>query len=169
MNKHDLLRYLDLETIRKQEQQTKLLNQIIEKFQQIVHGKEVNYANLEKIKKECAWDEEREFWHLPEVIYYRTKLPPAEFKNHTPNDEFDLIEEDLFNLGDRSPDQSDSIKIYSNGTGLNSNAIKDRLFQKLEKNVKDNLTANYFKPKRQEKLLNHVQNFVNQSKFIGRS
>ena len=152
--------YTDLETIRKQEQQTKLLNQIIEKFQQIVQGKDVNYGNLERIKKECIWDDENELWHLPEIVYYRTKLPPAEF-----NDNSDLIEEDLFNLDDRSaqsPIYNNSNKIYTNGNfnSINNKTIKDRLFQKLEKNVKSNLAANYFKPKRQEQLLNHVQTYL---------
>lgn len=133
------------------------MNQIIEKFQQIVHGKDVNYGNLEKIKKECKWDYEKELWYLPEIVYYRTKLPPTDFNNNSSN-EFDLIEEDLFNVDDRI-DQSPTI--YTNGTNnLSSKAIKDRLFQKLEKNVKSNLAANYFKPKRQEQLLNSVQTYL---------
>lgn len=151
---------LDLETIRKQEQQTKLLNCLIEKFQQIVQGKDVNYGNLERIRRECRWDEERECWYLPDIVYYRTKLPPAEFTNGL-NDS-DLIEEDLFEVDDRSgqsPTIYNSTGAYTNGN-VESKTIKDRLFQKLEKNVKSNLAANYFKPKRQEQLLNHVQTYL---------
>lgn len=99
-------------------------------------------------------------WHLPDVVYYRTKLPPAEFANGFSDN--DLIEEDLFNVDDRS-DQSptfyNSTRAYTNGN-MESKTIKDRLFQKLEKNVKSNLAANYFKPKRQEQLLNHVQAYL---------
>lgn len=152
-----------METIRKQEQQTKLLNQIIEKFQQIVQGKDVNYANLERIRRECVWDEDRELWHLPEVVYYRTKLPPAEFVNGFSDN--DLIEEDLFNVDD-GPSPTLSTRAYTNGN-VESRTITDRLFQKLEKNVKSNLAANYFKPKRQEQLLNHVQAYL--SKCVGRT
>ena len=155
---------LDLETIRKQEQQTKLLNQLIEKFQEIIKNKDINYSNLERIKKECTWIEEKELWYLPEIIYYRTKLPPTELKNT--NHEFDLIE-DLFDLDDRqeqsSPGYNSPNKIYTNGTNLNGKTIKDRLFQKLEKNVKSNLAANYFKPKRQEQLLSTVQTYLTNS------
>ena len=125
-----------------------------------MQGKDVNYANLERIRREIVWDEERELWHLPDVVYYRTKLPPAEFANGFSDN--DLIEEDLFNVDDRS-DQSptfyNSTRAYTNGN-MESKTIKDRLFQKLEKNVKSNLAANYFKPKRQEQLLNHVQAYL---------
>ena len=37
----------------------------------------------------------------------------------------------------------------------------DKLFERLEKGAQENIAANYFKPKRREQLLNHVQKVTN--------
>ena len=34
-------------------------------------------SNLEKIRSEAAWSEERQTWKLPDLIVQKTKLPPA--------------------------------------------------------------------------------------------
>lgn len=36
---------------------------------------ECNYSNLEKIRREFRWDEENDFWKIPEPIITKTSLP----------------------------------------------------------------------------------------------
>uniref|UniRef100_A0A0K0D6E3 Kinesin-like protein KIF17 n=1 Tax=Angiostrongylus cantonensis TaxID=6313 RepID=A0A0K0D6E3_ANGCA len=68
----DRLDYLD--TIRKQDQQLKLLTQILEKIQPSIR-KDSNYYNIEKVKKESIWNEDEGRWILPEMSTSRTVLP----------------------------------------------------------------------------------------------
>ena len=70
----DRLDYLD--TIRKQDQQLKLLVQIIEKIHPLVK-KESNYANLDRIKKEAIWNDDQARWILPELNMSKFGLPNA--------------------------------------------------------------------------------------------
>nr|CAD7395690.1 unnamed protein product [Timema cristinae] len=65
-----------LETIRKQNRQLKLYQQIAEKILPTLR-KECNYSNLERIKNEALWSDDAQKWKLPELIIPRTKLPPA--------------------------------------------------------------------------------------------
>ncbi|KAL3116423.1 hypothetical protein niasHT_006870 [Heterodera trifolii] len=64
-----------LETIRKQDQQLKLFHQILERIQPAIH-KDSNYANIERVKREAAWNIEAEQWTLPELTF-RQALPSA--------------------------------------------------------------------------------------------
>ncbi|VDM55621.1 unnamed protein product [Angiostrongylus costaricensis] len=68
----DRLDYLD--TIRKQDQQLKLLTQILEKIQPSIR-KDSNYYNIEKVKKDSIWNEDEGRWILPEMSTSRTVLP----------------------------------------------------------------------------------------------
>merc|ERR550517_1533736 len=65
-----------LDSIRKQDQQIKLLDQILDKVQPTLR-KDCNYSNLEKIRTEASWSEERQTWRLPDLTVQKTKLPPA--------------------------------------------------------------------------------------------
>ena len=65
-----------LETIRKQDQQIKLLQQILDKIQPTIR-KDCNYSTIDKIKKEAVWEDETQRWRMSELIVQRTKLPPA--------------------------------------------------------------------------------------------
>lgn len=65
-----------LETIRRQDQQLKLLQQILEKIQPAVR-KDSNYANLDKIKREAIWNEDEGRWVVPEMVMSRAQLPNA--------------------------------------------------------------------------------------------
>lgn len=65
-----------LETIRKQDQQLRLLGQILEKVQPCIR-RDSNYANLETIKAQSVWDQDTQRWRLPELTVQRTKLPPT--------------------------------------------------------------------------------------------
>lgn len=142
-----------LETIRKQDQQIKLLSQILDKIQPCMR-KDCNYANIERIKNESVWNEDIQKWKLPDLMVIRTKLPPANgtiasmqsngtavngndqkilFRSNSSNTNFPMIKDE---------DEKDEIN-------------DDRLLKKLEKTVKENIAANYFKLKRRDELLNH--------------
>lgn len=72
-----------LETIRKQEQQIKLLEQILDKIQPTIH-KEINYSNIAKIKKDAIWNEDSGCWNLPDLGESRNGLPNTSLsKSHT--------------------------------------------------------------------------------------
>ena len=65
-----------LDTIRKQDQQIILFQQILERIQPTIR-KDSNYSNVEKIKEEARWNDETQRWTIPELVIARTKLPPA--------------------------------------------------------------------------------------------
>ena len=65
-----------LDTIRKQDQQLILLQQILEKVQPTMR-KDSNYSNIEKIKQEAKWNDEIQKWAIPDLVIAKTKLPPA--------------------------------------------------------------------------------------------
>jgi len=143
-----------LETIRKQDQQIKLLSQILEKIQPCMR-KDCNYANIDRIKNESVWNEDIQKWKLPDLMVIRTKLPPA-------NGTLGNMQSNNYktNGGDKSA------LFRSNSTNTNFPVINnederdeitgDRLLEKLERAVKENIAANYFKPKRRDELLNHA-------------
>ena len=64
-----------LETIRRQEQGMRLLEQLLTRVQPTIR-KDCNYADLEAIKKQAIWDEVEQKWRLPELQLQKTKLPP---------------------------------------------------------------------------------------------
>ncbi|EEC12234.1 conserved hypothetical protein [Ixodes scapularis] len=66
-----------LETIRRQDQQLRLLGQILEKVQPCIR-RDSNYANLELVKAQSVWDQDAQKWRLPELSIQRTKLPPTD-------------------------------------------------------------------------------------------
>ncbi|KAH9366305.1 hypothetical protein HPB48_001996 [Haemaphysalis longicornis] len=66
-----------LETIRKQDQQLRLLSQILDKVQPCIR-RDSNYANLEAVKAQSVWDQDAQRWRLPELCVQQTKLPPAD-------------------------------------------------------------------------------------------
>lgn len=68
----DRIDYLD--TIRRQDQQLKLLQQILDKVQPCLR-RDSNYCNIDKIKKEAIWDEDLQKWHLPEMSVVKTQFP----------------------------------------------------------------------------------------------
>uniref|UniRef100_A0A0R3S6J7 Kinesin-like protein n=1 Tax=Elaeophora elaphi TaxID=1147741 RepID=A0A0R3S6J7_9BILA len=65
-----------LETIRKQDQQVKLLQQILDKIHPTLK-KDCNYFNMEKIKRDAMWNDDQGKWILPDLIILRTTLPYA--------------------------------------------------------------------------------------------
>ncbi|XP_076257161.1 kinesin family member 3C isoform X1 [Rhynchophorus ferrugineus] len=65
-----------LETIRKQDKNIKLLSQISQKLAGSLK-KDCNYSDLESIKEQAIWLDDSQKYKLPEIVYTRTKLPPA--------------------------------------------------------------------------------------------
>ena len=51
--------------------------QVFIKFKDLVQTKSTLCSNLEKIRAEAAWSEERQTWRLPDLTVQKTKLPPA--------------------------------------------------------------------------------------------
>ena len=63
-----------LETIRKQDQQMKLANQILERVRNMIRPG-CNYYNLDKIRAEAVWDDDGDQWLLPKVQSSDVYLP----------------------------------------------------------------------------------------------
>lgn len=63
-----------LATIRRQEQDSMLFQQLLEQVQPLIR-RDCNYSNLEKIRRESCWDEDNGFWKIPEPIIIKTSLP----------------------------------------------------------------------------------------------
>lgn len=201
-----------LETIRRLEQQVKLFSQVLEKIQPCIR-RDCNYANLDRIKAECVWDEDIEKWRLPDLIVTRTKLPPpssafsssstaismgitngardddphhsqingsgnnsrAVTANRSGNlsssggsllnpppissnmntfpDASVLVEEDESPVNHRS--NATSPEARSSPEDSASSPDGDKLYERLEKGMNENLAANYFKSKRRDVLLNN--------------
>ncbi|EYB99322.1 hypothetical protein Y032_0123g1144 [Ancylostoma ceylanicum] len=133
-----------LETIRKQDQQLKLLAQILEKIQPTIR-KDSNYYNIEKVKKDAVWNEDECRWILPEMSVSRTVLPNAH----------------------------NGITSINKHEGMMRDSFDDdssKLRRKLAKSEEENIANNYFKPIRQSNVLNkyrdeHTRNFDVKSYF----
>ena len=208
-----------LETIRRLEQQVKLFSQILEKIQPCIR-RDCNYANIDRIKSECVWDEDIEKWRLPDLIVTRTKLPPPSAPNNNPTRDHQegfssssssvslsqpvshssttnnsravtatrtnstlmnpvpplvngsstdptsavLPEEDETLNGTRSHSLSPTGDARSSPDETSSSPeMGDKLYERLEKGMNENLAANYFKSKRRDVLLNNQMSRINNS------
>ncbi|XP_038015506.1 kinesin-like protein KIF17 isoform X2 [Motacilla alba alba] len=65
-----------LSTIRRQERELLLCQQLLDRVQSLVR-RDCNYSNLERIRRESVWDEESGCWKIPEPVIQRTHLPAA--------------------------------------------------------------------------------------------
>ncbi|NXU11609.1 KIF17 protein, partial [Pardalotus punctatus] len=63
-----------LSTIRRQERDLMLCQQLLDQVQSLVR-RDCNYSNLEKIRRESIWDEESGCWKIPEPVIQKTHLP----------------------------------------------------------------------------------------------
>lgn len=63
-----------LTTIRRQEREGQLLHSLLERMVPLVR-RDCNYSNLDRLKKEAAWDEDSASWRLPDVTVQKTTLP----------------------------------------------------------------------------------------------
>lgn len=71
---YDRMDYLD--TIRKQEQQTKWLQAVVDRLQPTLR-RDCNFVNLDRIRAQSEWDEFNQVWILPKIVVEKTHLPPA--------------------------------------------------------------------------------------------
>ncbi|CEF59819.1 Kinesin, motor domain and P-loop containing nucleoside triphosphate hydrolase domain-containing protein [Strongyloides ratti] len=115
----DRLDYLD--TIRKQDRQLKLLNQIIDKAQNYFK-KDPLLSNLEKLKKNSIWDDNNDCWILPESNNSGTTSLPSAYK------------------ATNKPQIENSLLLKE------SNDLK-KLKKKLENSTSENISETYFKNK----------------------
>ena len=63
-----------LDTIRKQERQLKLFQELIDRIHPCLR-RDCNYANLDKVKMQCKYDEDEDKWILPQMKIEKTSLP----------------------------------------------------------------------------------------------
>ncbi|KAM6216943.1 kinesin-like protein KIF17 [Rhynchocyon petersi] len=119
-----------LATIRRQERDFMLFQQLLEQVQPLIR-RDCNYSNLEKIKRESSWDEENGLWKIPEPIIIKTSLPvvptapankPVRKSSAADNGEPGMQEEDRYKL-------------------------------MLTRSDSENIASNYFRPKRASQLL----------------
>ncbi|XP_014681460.1 PREDICTED: kinesin-like protein KIF17 [Priapulus caudatus] len=123
-----------LDTIRRQDQQIKLLQQLLDKVQPCLR-RDCNYSNLDKVKQECVWDEDAQRWRLPDLIIERTNLPPAgnqPWNRVMPGGKVSVT----------------SLHGYHHSNGSISDPGEDSYYQKLESSKNEVFANDYFKPKR---------------------
>ncbi|XP_039286723.1 osmotic avoidance abnormal protein 3 isoform X2 [Nilaparvata lugens] len=141
-----------LETIRRQQQQIKLYQQILDKIIPTLK-KECNYRDLDKIKSEAEWSEDEQSWILPEISMH-TKLPPAgPYVAVATSDGSGST--GRWNKSSGSSDVSNGRQ--SSTPTDNDNEANAYIFQKLQKSEEEDFAGNYFKPKRATELLIRAQ------------
>ncbi|XP_038677680.1 kinesin-like protein KIF17 [Scyliorhinus canicula] len=120
-----------LSTIRKQERENILLQQVLERVQPLIR-RECNYSNIDKIKRESVWDEESGCWKLPEAVLQKITLPSA---------------------GSSLAPTKQGNEILANNTG-DPLGEEDRYRQMLNRSDSENIANNYFRSKRASQILN---------------
>lgn len=140
-----------LDTIRKQEQMLKLQQQILDKIQPCIR-RDCNYYNIDRIKAECVWDEDNGKWNIPDLVVSKTTLP-------TPGG---IMPGGSPQVRRKSPTGNRQVGPQGhlmNGYSAYEEPREDRFLHHLSKNSHEELAANYFKPKRAEKLLAQTNRF----------
>ncbi|XP_024605634.1 kinesin-like protein KIF17 isoform X1 [Neophocaena asiaeorientalis asiaeorientalis] len=119
-----------LATIRRQERDFMLFQQLLEQVQPLIR-RDCNYSNLEKIRRESCWDEDNGFWKIPQPIIIKTSLPVA-------------VSTGLQNRSARKNSTADN---GEPGTD------EDRYRLMLSRSDSENIASNYFRPKRATQIL----------------
>eukprot|EP00070_Physeter_catodon_P034041 XP_028340935.1 kinesin-like protein KIF17 [Physeter catodon] len=120
-----------LATIRRQERDFMLLQQLFEQVQPLIR-RDCNYSNLEKIRRESCWDEDNGFWKIPQPIIIKTSLPVA-------------VSTGLQNRSARKTSTADN--------GEPGKQEEDRYRLMLSRSDSENIASNYFRPKRASQIL----------------
>ncbi|XP_059751416.1 kinesin-like protein KIF17 isoform X2 [Balaenoptera ricei] len=118
-----------LATIRRQERDMMLFQQLLEQVQPLIR-RDCNYSNLEKIRRESCWDEDNGFWKIPQPIILKTRLP--------------VVSTGLQNRSARKTSTAD------NGE---PGTEEDRYRLMLSRSDSENIASNYFRPKRASQIL----------------
>ncbi|XP_077867468.1 osmotic avoidance abnormal protein 3-like isoform X1 [Saccoglossus kowalevskii] len=124
-----------LDSIRKQDRQIKMFQQLLEKIQPLIR-RDCNYSNLDRIKTECKWDEEEDKWILPELTVMKTSLPSGVMPGLRPSQT-------------RGYDRSPTNTVQQSGY---NDSDDDRFRKKLSNG---NEATEYFKPKRASQILSN--------------
>lgn len=122
-----------LETIRKQERQSALQKQLLDKVQPLLR-RDCNYSNLDRIMSEAKWDEDSKLWILPDVAVERTTLP-------------------MPGAGGIIPSPRKSKTGGSPPNGYFENGGEDKLLQRLNRTESSEIANSYFAPKRANRIL----------------
>uniref|UniRef100_A0A8C8YLB6 Kinesin-like protein KIF17 n=1 Tax=Prolemur simus TaxID=1328070 RepID=A0A8C8YLB6_PROSS len=119
-----------LATIRRQERDSMLLQQLLEQVQPLIR-RDCNYSNLERIRRESCWDEDNGFWKIPEPIIIKTSLPVAV---------------------STGPQNKPAHKTSAADNG-EPNREEDRYKRMLSRSDSENIASNYFRSKRASQIL----------------
>nr|XP_031539613.1 kinesin-like protein KIF17 isoform X3 [Vicugna pacos] len=120
-----------LATIRRQERDFMLFQQLLEQVQPLIR-RDCNYSNLEKIRRESCWDEDNGFWKIPEPIIIKTSLPVAV---------------------STGPQNRPARKTSAVNTGEPGMQEEDRYKLMLSRSDSENIASNYFRSKRASQIL----------------
>ncbi|XP_066978670.1 osmotic avoidance abnormal protein 3-like [Macrobrachium rosenbergii] len=173
-----------LETIRRQEQQVKLLQAILDKVQPTIR-RDCNYSNIDAVKKEAMWEDEYQRWKIPDLQLVKTKLPPAGPNgtvSDSINNKLNTNLSNSYNNGSSSNNNNNNNNTPPNriqpGGRFPSQTAPARLGmwdddeddkflkQKLQRGEEEDIAGNYFKPKRANELLVRFQDDINNAKPI---
>jgi len=143
-----------LDTIRKQDQQIKLIESILDKIHPTVR-KDCNYSNIEKIKAESVWSDEQSRWKVPDLVVQKTKLPPADRSfaaQSEPGESGGATEH-------HNPPQPQSRTAPGRLEAADTDSEEEHfnLKKKLAKGAEEDIAGNYFKPVRANRLMKQVQ------------
>ncbi|CAI9165580.1 unnamed protein product [Rangifer tarandus platyrhynchus] len=119
-----------LATIRRQERDFLLFQQLLEQVQPLIR-RDCNYSNLEKIRRESCWDEDNGFWKIPEPILIKTSLPVA------------------VSTGPQNRPARKASAADNGEPGME----EDRYRLMLSRSDSENIASNYFRPKRASQIL----------------
>uniref|UniRef100_A0ABI7ZVR5 Kinesin motor domain-containing protein n=1 Tax=Felis catus TaxID=9685 RepID=A0ABI7ZVR5_FELCA len=119
-----------LATIRRQERDSMLLQQLLEQVQPLIR-RDCNYSNLEKIRRESCWDEDNGFWKIPEPVIVKTSLPVA-----VP-----------------TGPQNKVVRKTSAADNGEAGMEEDRYKLMLSRSDSENIASNYFRSKRASQIL----------------
>ncbi|XP_062449332.1 kinesin-like protein KIF17 isoform X2 [Rhea pennata] len=120
-----------LGTIRRLERDLMLFQQLLDRVQSLVR-RDCNYSNLDKIKRECIWDEEAGCWKIPEPVIQKTSLPAVS----------------------SLPQAKPARKSPSAESGELLMQEEDRYKLMLNRSDSENIASNYFRSKRTSQILN---------------
>uniref|UniRef100_A0A5S6Q266 Kinesin-like protein n=1 Tax=Trichuris muris TaxID=70415 RepID=A0A5S6Q266_TRIMR len=124
-----------LNTIRKQNQQIKLLTQLLDKVKPCI-PRDCNYADLDSIKRAAVWDGDCQSWNLPDVVVTRTKLPKTGSSN---------------SMRSASSSRQDQ-RLLNGGYSSDSDSGDELLRQIFAKSEAENIAGTYFKTLRQRNV-----------------
>ncbi|XP_039184230.1 kinesin-like protein KIF17 isoform X1 [Crotalus tigris] len=121
-----------LATIRRQERELLLFQQLLDQVQPLIR-RDCSYSNFDKIKRESTWDEESGSWKIPEPITQKTSLPAA------------VSSLSLTKAGKKnsSAENGETVTVPE----------EDRYKMMLSKSDSENIASNYFRSKRASQIL----------------